>query len=803
MKSAIMMMCAFAAIAANAKTVVPYPTIADKVYTGAKQTADVPVSDKYTVQLNSGGTEAKEYKVYLSLTDSDNYQWPDTDNQVSSVSWYITKATDNAWTTAPAVTDWKYGETQPPLTGASKYGAVGYVYNGTQADGTPIVNAPSVTKPGTYTVTFTVAETDSYNGLTESIPFMIAKGTVDIAGGGSGGAGNVTVDAHGWSGVYDGAEHRITLELSGEDAASFAKSFAMAEAGPYDSENPGFAEIGSHKVWYVLESDFYQSVTGNATVAISKMEVDLPTISPKVYNGSKQTADVPASDKYTVKLNGGGTDVGTYQVYLELADDTHCKWAGSDEKIVSVPFEITADGNEWIVEPQIEGWQYGATPSIPVAEAKYGEVTVVYSGDTDAGDHIEDAISVSKAGSYTAKFRVAASAKGSYPALSRDIAFTVTKGTIDIGGGGTGGAKLEVNGWNGQYDGLPHSITVAMTGDDSTTFDYRYALEETGVYSAVNPQFTEVTNQTVWCEISSPDYQSVKVHADVVITPVASSAALLKAEIGWAYLKASGTYFAQIKVTCTNGFDAGVSDLKFRFADRYDGADRVASLWSTLSRAANANEETIGGETYRYVELDAAKLTAQDVAAVYGVSNLAAATIPVAERTIEMYVMKRLVPETGNAGAAKVGDFVGYLSWKSGGESHSIPLVAGEISQAKFAALSALSAPLSIKSLNTSLAVGSVVAEGSSPYCKLVRFSVGPDTITGQVEVGVTDGASDMKGALGGNARVTLLGKKNLAGGDFAELGTVESAADGTFTAAIPEGYSFFRLRLEITEAIR
>ena len=42
----------------------------------------------------------------------------------------------------------------------------------------------------------------------------------------------------------------------------------------------------------------------------------------------------------------------------------------------------------------------------------------------------------------------------------------------------------------------------------------------------------------------------------------------LSAELGWKSLKATGTYFAQLKVTCTNGLGAGVADLKFLFADR-------------------------------------------------------------------------------------------------------------------------------------------------------------------------------------------------------------------------------------------
>ena len=283
----------------------------------------------------------------------------------------------------------------------------------------------------------------------------------------------------------------------------------------------------------------------------------------------------------------------------------------------------------------------------------------------------------------------------------------------------------------------------------------------------------------------------------------------LSVELGWKLLKATGTYFAQLKVTCTGGIAAGIDDLKFLFADRV-GADgkTAAALWRTPLRAANPDTTTYGGATYRHVALDASQITAVGVPVTFGVADLASATIPVAERTIEMYVRTGVSPEGGNAGAAQVDDFVGYVVWTSGGVTRAVPVVAGgSQAAAPLAALpsgrlgeatlpsAALPSPAR---LNASLAVGVLLTEDSSPYCQVTAFSVEDGVMRGKVEVG----ADGRAGALGANATVTVLGAASLAG-PFAEVSAVTVAADGSFSLTIPPGAKFFKLRIDVKEVVK
>ena len=271
----------------------------------------------------------------------------------------------------------------------------------------------------------------------------------------------------------------------------------------------------------------------------------------------------------------------------------------------------------------------------------------------------------------------------------------------------------------------------------------------------------------------------------------------LTADIAWKYLQASGTYFAHLEVTCTNGLAAGVNVVRFLFADRIgDDGSLLAALWNTPGRAANANTDEYDGCIYRCVDLDASLITAENVSATYGVRDVGAPQIPVGERTIEMYVQKRVVPESGNEGSAKVGNFVGFLCWESGGVTKSVPVVARRShSFQSLHAMRPLAAPVSAARLNAALAVGVMPGEDGEPYCRFLEFSADGGMIRGKVEVG----ADGRAGALGENARLVLLGGDS-PGGALAELCTVEVGPDGSFSVPVPKDARFFRLALEIGE---
>jgi hypothetical protein len=275
--------------------------------------------------------------------------------------------------------------------------------------------------------------------------------------------------------------------------------------------------------------------------------------------------------------------------------------------------------------------------------------------------------------------------------------------------------------------------------------------------------------------------------------------ALLKAEVSWKLLRATGTYFAQLKVACTNGLDAGLSDLRFVFADRVSDGDVYASLWDSRSRAAKSTLFSHNGDTYRYVALDAAQIQLENTETVFGVSDISSASIPVSERTIELYVRKRVDPSTGNELAAGVDNFVGFVGWVSGGETNMIPVISGAGSASVSRLMSA--SPMAAKRLNTALAVGVALDSGSNPYCRLVEFSVEGDILKGKVEVGADTARGESVGAIGKNAVVVLLGAARL-GDEFSEVCKIDVASDGSFTMTKPSECNFFKLRIDVLTVV-
>jgi len=115
---------------------------------------------------------------------------------------------------------------------------------------------------------------------------------------------------------------------------------------------------------------------------------------------------------------------------------------------------------------------------------------------------------------------------------------------------------------------------------------------------------------------------------------------------------------------------------------------------------------------------------------------------------------------------------------------------------------SRLAAPLSTAALSRSLAVGVVLDEASSPYCRLADFSVADGVVRGRVEVGKVASGVETRGALGANARVVLLGAASLDGG-FAELGGAAVAEDGAFRFDLGGAAArFFKVRIDAENVV-
>ena len=106
--------------------------------------------------------------------------------------------------------------------------------------------------------------------------------------------------------------------------------------------------------------------------------------------------------------------------------------------------------------------------------------------------------------------------------------------------------------------------------------------------------------------------------------------------------------------------------------------------------------------------------------------------------------------------------------------------------------------PQSKASLNKSLAFGASVSDAVEPYCRVASFSAADGFVRGSVEVG----AGSVKGAAGSNATVILFGAKSLGGG-FSKIASIVCGDDGSFVSAVPEGYSFFKIGVDVKDVVK
>lgn len=235
-------------------------------------------------------------------------------------------------------------------------------------------------------------------------------------------------------------------------------TYCTEQNGTYGSL-PSFTEAGTYTVYYKATAPNHNEATGSFTVIVNKAIVTEPTIASKPYTGSAQTADITDTELYTVVKNDGGTGVkqnGYYDVVLELKDSANYKWSTTDNAQVTLQFAIKRAENEWEVTPYISGWTYGETANTPVGDAKFGEVSVEYSGTTNGGATYSSTTAPTEAGSYKATFIVQETED--YSGLNTSVDFTIAKADQAAP---TGLTKTDTT-YFGKADGKISGLTSAM-----------------------------------------------------------------------------------------------------------------------------------------------------------------------------------------------------------------------------------------------------------------------------------------------------------------------------------------------------
>ncbi len=636
--------------------------------------------------------------------------------------------------------------------------------------------------------------------------------------GGAGIAWSVAPDAANW--VYDGRPHGVAL--TGVPAGVTAR-LAGNEA----------VDAGDYVATVTLDYDAanYEPPVTPAPLAWSIAPRSVTLVSDgaeKVYDGTPLRCDsvrvkdgslgFVAGEGFSATCSGALTDVGAMENLFDYVLTGETKVGN---------YEITKVYGTLTVTKAVIGGEDGEEPGaddVPTGGVSKFDATFVYDGeghtiDTNA---LQAAFGAALAGAgetrvgfgYTADGAVATGAE--QVSDWREVAPVYTN---------AGAYVIWYKVTNPNYEDFIHQAKVTITPRDIALATIAPIPDVTFADSPATP-VPVVTDQTPSIITASDydvsyrdndrpgtatvtltgkgNYRGTK-SATFVIKLATVRYAALTGTLAWKLNLGTGCYTAQLKLTCTNGFSQGISDLKFVYQDRRDGTKITAGLWNSSARAYRPTV-SIGGTTYRFVDLDATKLTAQDVTALYGVADVSQSvgTVPSAQCVIELFVSDLSSP---------VSD-IGYVMWKSNGAQCSLPISAAggsqglAVSETMLGAMrlassaSPLDAPLSTAALNTSLALGVVLDPASSPYCRLTAFAVTATGLSGRVEVGKVRGGCETRGALGANAQVVLMGAKSLSDG-FAEIGRVAVDENGAFLFPLGnKAYQFFKVKIVIENVV-
>lgn len=578
------------------------------VYDGNQKAATVTANDdsltgRFTVEYSAqyseewattAPTAVGTYDVRIVVSETANYN----EAIISIGSFEITKATP----TITLATDSTYDGSAKPLISSITYAGGTRLYlcvkdaNDTSMTWTRYNpntmsltdNSFKRTDAGTYYVYY-------YNDKIE--PSTTTEGT--LVGSVTIANGTITgVSATGYSMPYDGQAHGITL--TGVPSGATVK-YCSTENGTYTTNPITYtnATDGAQTVYYKVEKANYNTVSGSATVNISKAALtvtanpktitygEAPTNDGVVYSGfvNNETSDV---------LSGTLGYTYTYSQYGDVGNTYTITPSG----LTSDNYDITFATGTLTVEKKEIGITWGNTSftydggsHIPTASAT----------GTVNGDVIEITVDGSQTAAgtnYTATASALTGTKaGNYTLPSANTTnFTISNASLE---------GYSVQDYTGTYDGGAHGITVSASGATIT-----YKKEDDADYSATNPQFINAGTYTVYYKISKANYNDVTGSATVQINPksvtITGLSASDKVYDGTTSATPTGTATVSGKVGTD---DVSVSAGTAAFADANVGTGKTVTFTGYTLSGAKANNYTLSAQPSATANITQAALT--------------------------------------------------------------------------------------------------------------------------------------------------------------------------------------------------
>ncbi len=364
------------------------PTISDNTGNGS-------VTYEYKLQNEADSkykadvpTEAGDYTIKATIAATANYE-----SAVDSTHFTISKA-------MPSITfdeenySATYGEAfTAPTPTTSPEGLTVVVTNSSNTQVATITNGViSIIGVGETTITVSFAGNDNYNATTATYKITVGAASMEIVG-------------TGYSGIYDGQAHGITVNAPQDAVIKYGTT-----EGTYNLEtSPEYTDAGNYTVYYQVTRTNYQTVTGSKTVVIAKADVSItynedgytttygeefnpptPTTNP---TGLTLTPTSSSNTQVATVTDGriNITGVGETNITVSFAGNNNYNDTTVTYKLTveAASMSVTAEGFSGVYDSEA----HGITITAPeVATIKYGTTEGTYNLDaspeyTDAGNY--------------------------------------------------------------------------------------------------------------------------------------------------------------------------------------------------------------------------------------------------------------------------------------------------------------------------------------------------------------------------------------------------------------------------------
>jgi prepilin-type N-terminal cleavage/methylation domain-containing protein len=442
----------------------------NKTYNGDEQ---VGIQWLYAnITGSPSGVDAGNYTAY-AVPDS-NHLWTDGTDALKTLPWTINKANGLVMLSANSGT-LTYPDTGEFIITENKSNGVLSVLSEDENIAKATLNDHTVTlTPGAngnqpVAITVTAAETKNYNAATATYTLNVNKGSLEI-------------EALDYNGVYDAADHSISVSCKNVSEAIIMYS---TDGSNYTTDNPAYKDVGIYTVYYKVVKAGYNDAIGNKKVVITKANGQL------LLDATNGKLIYPASGSFKVTKNLSG---GTLSVVSSNTNVATVKLVGTTVQITSG----TTSGKAIITVTSAETKNYKAataTYEVTVESGNLNPTITPYEGIYDGAYH---GIIVACSGS-TIKYGTEAGAydKTSSPkykdAGTYTVYFQITKpGYNDY----TGSATIKIKQATGTIalSRITEAVTYPSVGsftistNSDGVIDFSSSAPETATASATNPK---------------------------------------------------------------------------------------------------------------------------------------------------------------------------------------------------------------------------------------------------------------------------------------------------------------------------